>query len=386
MDDTQAPHDDPTTPSAPSPEASVAPPALPLPPVEAPPAEAPPVPVAPPVFAPPVFAPPSYPPPATPAPPAPPTDPPATHAAESSGSGRTIAIVVAIITACVLVLIGLGVAIFFVAQSAIRALDTGASPVAEESADPDQPRDEPTDAPAGPTPEILPLIEGAPGPAVAIDPLLCPGDCFPADAFGGIGLDSDVYAGLGALEQTEAWGDYADTTPGKEYTYSARYWNEGEGTPAECFPVYTQVPVATPFDVRPDAPDDVIAYLGYYETSDQYSGLQESGRLFVDSASAETHMTTLQGMIASCTGYEIGSGDSYWTADVTPMPALDVPASVAAVGWVEDSPWGRFYAVDLQRGNLVIRAALYTDGVVGEEGFRQYAEQLAEQLADLETE
>ncbi|MGX5681172.1 hypothetical protein [Schumannella luteola] len=385
MDDTNAPQDDPTTPE-------VSPPPAP----EAPSPEA----LAPPSDATPALATdaPAYPPPTLPtdpgaelaAPPAPPIPPsvvpPATIAPESSGSGRTIAIVIAIIAACVLVLIGLGVAIFFVAQSAIRTLDSGAAPVAEETADPEQPRDEPTDGPIGSTPDILPLITGEPGPAVAVDPVACPRDCFGEDVFGEVGLDTDAYSGLGPLEQTEEWGDYTDTTPSKEYTYSARYWSEGEGTPVECFPLYSQVPVATPFDVRPDAPGDVIAYLGYFETDDQYSGLQESGRVFTDSASAEAHMTTLKGMIAGCTSYEIGSGDSYWTADVSPMPALDLPDSVAAVGWVEDSPWGRFYAADLQRGNLVVRAALYTDGLVGEQEYRDYVEQLAQQLADIETE
>lgn len=57
------------------------------------------------------------------------------------------------------------------------------------------------------------------------------------------------------------------------------------------------------------------------------------------------------------------------------------------VGWVESSPYSRFYAIDLQRGNLVVRNTMSTwAGVVSEEQFRTYAEQLARQLAAVAVE
>lgn len=384
MDDTQDPQHEPTTPEAAPPPPTTPEPATPVEPPPSAPPVAPPAPVAP--------VPPVYPPPAATAPPVPasgaPTAPPPpvyvqpVPAPAASGSGRTAAIVIAIIAACVLVLIGLGIAIFFVAQSAIRSLDSGATPVAEES---EEPRD-PADEPEGLAPEILPLVEGEPGPATAADPTVCPDECFPYEVFGEIVLDASVYSELGTGNQQEEWGDYPNTTPGKEYTYTAKYWKDGEGTPVECFVAYGQVPIATRYDERPVAPDDTIAYLGYFTSDDEYSTLQESARTFVDSAAAEAHMTTFKELVAGCTSYEIGTGSEYWTADVSPTPALDLPDSVAAVGWVEDSPFGRYYATDLQRGNLVVRATLYTDGGVTEEQYRDYLEALAQQLAALETE
>lgn len=290
------------------------------------------------------------------------------------GSGKAVAIVVGIVAAALLVLAGLGVAIYFVAQSAIRSIEEQGLPLGPE-----------TPVNEG-LPEILPLVEGEPGPATAVDPTACPDECFPYETFGGIGLDADAYVELGTTEHLEEWGDYADTTPGKEYTYSARYWTDGEGSPEECFVTYSQVPIAARFDERPVAPDDTIAYLGYHATADEYSSLQETARLFTDSSSAESHMGSLKEMLSGCSGYEIGTGSEYWTADVTPMPALEVPMSVAAVGWVEESPFGRYYSADLQRGNIVVRASLYTDGTITEESYRDYVEALAEQLAGLATE
>jgi hypothetical protein len=377
VDDNSPAQNDPTVPEAPENTAPPAPPVAPPAPPAAP-------------FAPPAYVVPS---PAPPAPPVPPVYgdpapvPPLPGGAGGSGNGKTVAIVIAIIGACILVLIGLGVAIFLVAQSAIRSAAPETSTTQEEEeADPRDPGDEASTAPSD-APEILPLVAGDPGPAVAANPLVCPGECFPLDVFGDVGLDASTYDALAGLAQTEEWGDYADTTPSKEYTYAARYWTDNEGTPPECFSIYIQVPLATPFDVRPDAPDDTVGYLGYYESPDAYSGLQESARLFTDSASAEAHMSTFKDLVASCTEYEIGSGSEYWTADVSPVPALDLPDSVAAVGWVEDSPFGsRYYAIDLQRGNLVVRAALYTDGGITEEEYREYVEELAQQLAELEVE
>lgn len=294
------------------------------------------------------------------------------------GSGKAVAIVVAIVAAAVLVLGGLGVAIYFVAQSAIRSIEEQGLPLGP---------DDGTDAPVNEgLPELLPLVGGDPGPATAVDPTVCPDECFPYDTFGDIGLAPDVYVELGATEHVEEWGDYADTTPGKEYTYSARYWTEGEGEPAECFVTYSQVPLAARIDERPVAPDDTVAYLGYHTSADEYSSLQETARLFTDSASAEAHMTALKDMLAGCPGYEIGTGSDYWTADVTPMPAIAVPDDVAAVGWVEESPFGRYYSADLQRGNIVVRASLYTDGAITEESYREYVEALAEQLSGLATD
>ncbi|MBU1459100.1 MAG: hypothetical protein KKC89_06010, partial [Gammaproteobacteria bacterium] len=74
-----------------------------------------------------------------------------------------------------------------------------------------------------------------------------------------------------------------------------------------------------------------------------------------------------------------------WSTAVAPAPALDVPDSVAALGWSQSNQWGRTYEVDIQRGNLVVRLVLNSDGAgPTEQQFRQIAEDYATLLAELE--
>lgn len=76
---------------------------------------------------------------------------------------------------------------------------------------------------------------------------------------------------------------------------------------------------------------------------------------------------------------------SGFAARVAAAPALRLPDSVAAYGWTESNDYSRVYAVDLQRGNLVARVTLTTDGSgPTETEFRVLAEEYAVLLAGLE--
>ena len=81
-----------------------------------------------------------------------------------------------------------------------------------------------------------------------------------------------------------------------------------------------------------------------------------------------------------CEGYEIGDAQTYWTADVSLAPALDLPETVAAAGWVEESPFGRYYVWDLQRANIVVRTTVFTDGLITQEQADTFNETLATTL------
>lgn len=293
----------------------------------------------------------------------------------ASSSGRTVAIVIGIVAAAVLVLGGLGVAIVLVAQNAVSTLSESGLPVftppVDESASSDL------------YPEKEPLLTGEPGPTVAAEPTVCPQQCFTVDDFDLTVLSDDVVATLGTPDLPPEWDDFRNSTAQKEFLYSASSWESGEGSPAECFPITVYSPIAAPLDGRAESADDPVGFTQGRLSVDQYSSLYESPRLFTDSASAEAHLATFASLVAGCSSYEIGDGASYWTADVTPMPALELPSSVAAVGWVEDSPFGRFYGADLQRGNLVLRITLYTDGAITEGAWREYVVTSAENLASL---
>ena len=331
---------------------------------------------------------------ATPAPPAPPAAPPAsvlpppvppmtpsdavpsfTPAPPAPRSGRTVGLVVGIVAAIVLVLGGLGVAIFFLVQNAVSAFEQGGLPsilpVEEE--------------PVADYPDKQPLIPGEPGSPVAADPTLCPDQCFTVDDFALTAATDADYVALG-LPDVPPGVTYPDSTAQKEFLYTASAWESNEGSPEECFPVTIYSPVAATFAGRPESGDDPVGFTGYHMSEDEYSTLSESPRLFESSASAEKHMADMLELVAGCQNYDLGTGATFWTADVTPMPALDgLPPTVAAVGWVEDSPFGRFYGADLQRGNLVLRASLYTDGAVSEEAWRSFLLTSATILASLDT-
>ena len=294
---------------------------------------------------------------------------------EPARAGRTAALVIGIVTACIVVLVAIGVGLYFVATNAVEAIGELNPPV-EESSEPI----------AAPDPiELGPLVTGAPAEPVAIDPTECPTDCFTFDNVGEAVAPAAEYLKIGLPVELSAWGDYPASTVRKEFAYSSRTWGEGEGEPEECFVTYLAAPIAIPYSERPDTVTDSIQYLAYYTSDDEYSGLDQTLRLFEDTESASVHMKALFDQVAQCTSYDIGTGVDYWTADVTPLPALTMPDSVAAAGWVEDSPFGRFYVVDLQRGNLVVRSALNTDGAITEEDYRSFVEALALQLDGLNT-
>jgi hypothetical protein len=107
-------------------------------------------------------------------------------------------------------------------------------------------------------------------------------------------------------------------------------------------------------------------------------------RVFRDSASATEHLGELDGLLDTCTGYDYEAEDGIWSTAVTPAPALDVPDSVCP-GMVAEPRVGGTSEADIQRGNLVVRLVLITDGDgPTEQQFRQFAEEYAALLAELE--
>ncbi len=318
----------------------------------------------------PVFAPPSYPPPAAPTYTGVPTyAPPVPRPAEST-TGRTVAITIGIVAACLLVLGGLGVAIFFVAQSAIQSFEENGIPEL-------LPED------GGEIPEILPLVTGEPSEPVAVAPDECPTTCFSGASVGQLVIDDKEFEALGVPTLVNAFGSYPESSPQAEFSYTFTTWTENDGTPAECFFTFFGAPVSLALDSTPEVSTDTIHYLEYRTSKDEYSGLNQSVRVFADSAGASAHMAAVHSGAATCSHYEVGKGRDFWEADVTPLPALDVPNNVAATGWVESSDWSRYYVVDLQRGNLVMRTTLTTDGAITEEAFRAFIEERASELATL---
>ena len=96
-------------------------------------------------------------------------------------------------------------------------------------------------------------------------------------------------------------------------------------------------------------------------------------------------MVELAELIDGCTFVATGELPNDNHAFISPAPAIAVPDSVAAAGWVRDSefggPFSRNYVFDLQLGNIVVRTRLVTHKEVTEVEFRAFVERFAEQLA-----
>ena len=305
-----------------------------------------------------------FPPPVAPAA-SPPIEPPPTPVyapplgRPSSGTGRTVAIVLAIVAGVLLVVVGLGTAIYFLADDALSAVENESSPYEE--------------------PELLPLATGNPGPSTATIPLECPQECFTTKALDSVLMGSFTYGALGVPQEGESPAEeWATTTADDEFLGSVGYWKDEAFSPDECFFSAMWAPVSDPVDGRPKSLDDTVRYHADWYSESEYSTLSHTSRLFTSTEAASEHMASLLGQVQQCSGY---STEEEWSVAVTPMPALDLPNSVAAVGWVEADDYGsRTYVADLQRGNLVIRIRLYTDSEITEQKFRDYLWSAAEYL------
>lgn len=225
-----------------------------------------------------------------------------------------------------------------------------------------------------------PPATGDPGSPVAADPLDCVGCFTPRDA-ARLRLAPLVYLDLGL--------DYDDgapysTTVGEELDLSVDGWQDVGGDPAECFFAFPQSPIAhTPDGRTAEGDDDHLHYPSWHFDETETYWLTEGVRLFDDSDAATAYMAGLETAVDGCDTYSLP--DNGWIARLEAAPALDLPASVAAYGWVETGGYNRYYVFDLQRGNLVLRVALGSDGVGPTEAeFRAFAESYADLLGQLE--
>jgi hypothetical protein len=194
-----------------------------------------------------------------------------------------------------------------------------------------------------------------------------------------LGSPAAVYAEIGLPVGDDA---SLELTAGEDQIDQTKWWNTDGGTPEQCYFTYPRAPLFFAAGDVGDAPGaaDTVFYPQWHSDADEYYVLTEAVRVFDSTASATAYLGDLETAIAGCPNYSFP--ESGWAVAVTPAPALDLPASVAAYGWAESNEYSRFYAVDVQRGNLVSRLTLSTDAYgPSETEFRAFAENYAEQLA-----
>ncbi len=229
----------------------------------------------------------------------------------------------------------------------------------------------------------VPLLRGEPGEPRAAAPLSCTDRCITGLKLPAVVLTEDERQALDLSETFGAFGDYPETTPGAEHSASVRVWRGEKAEPDECFVTSPAAPIAFGVDERPRYDGSTVHFVSSFGDADYWQSATQYARVFSDSATAVEHMEMVDALLAGCDQYTMGSGLSAWSPLVTPAPALDLPDEVAAVGWREDEAGSRYYAYDLQLGNIVVRVTM-SAWQSSELEFREVVQAVAERLAAIE--
>lgn len=238
-----------------------------------------------------------------------------------------------------------------------------------------------SDAIGGSTIVAEPLVVGAPGMPVPLETTDCDDPCFGDDHLYEARIDASEFARLGTplVLDPDFW--YADTSPVEQYDQTIDYWRSSRLTPDTCLFTATETPTIITTSARPTN-RDAIHWLASFESEGGHSMAVRALRLFPTADAAGEHLRQLHELVPGCVQYGTGGLGAGWSTTVTPMPALQLPPTIAAVGWVETlSGNGRYYAVDILRSNAVIRLTVLTDNGVSEAAFRTLAETVADDLA-----
>jgi hypothetical protein len=232
-----------------------------------------------------------------------------------------------------------------------------------------------------------PLIAGESGSPDAIDPLVCPDACFTEASIEGLLPSEADLKILGVSEATYPNGTYDPATAGQLFRSDSAGWETYEGEPDSCFFAPANSPVAGSLESGDPQSTDLIYFLGTHEDLRLLNTLDLAARIFPDTASATAYLEELAHSIEACPGIEIGPPGERYSAEIDPAAAMTVPDSIAAVGWIrtgDPGPRWRAYIMDIQRGNLVVRARLLTNGIIREVEFREFVDSYIAQLAELE--
>lgn len=219
------------------------------------------------------------------------------------------------------------------------------------------------------------LLEGEPGSPVAVTPMECSVACFTVESVPALLPSEAAFLEIGLTEELIPYGTYDPGTVGELYRGQIAAWESDDGEPDSCF----FAPTNSPFAVRPDpalaSNTDPIVFAGTHSDSARANVLDISMRMFPDSASASQYLSELSESIEACDEIAVGPPSDRYHATIDPEAALSLPDSIAGVGWVRTGDYGprwRAYVADLQRGNMVVRVRMLTDGTLREVDFRTW--------------
>ncbi len=225
----------------------------------------------------------------------------------------------------------------------------------------------------------------ASAPITATTPTECDEECYSLDdAVPSLVAPEATFAALGLTTIDTAWSDLDVTDAQQDFFATSDDWSKGNIVQPECFFSFYLSPGSTPLHGQAPSTDDLVQYLGQHSdtSSTPHDSLSQSVRVFTTSAAAEQHLGDLTNQIAGCPEYTY-AGEANYPIEVTALPALSLPESVAAVGWSETDGDAHYYVVDVQRGNLVVRNILTTTGAISADQFRAFSESTAAALDSL---
>jgi len=222
-----------------------------------------------------------------------------------------------------------------------------------------------------------PVIEGEQASPLALNPTRCDDECFTEAVVAGAERPTD--------EEFEVWGltefDNGGTTStvADEYEYNRENWEAYDGAPESCFVAYPQSPILDELET-----DDGTSRLyidGVHSDSYESTYFQQTVRYFADSASAVDFMVAVDERLDGCSSYSYTIDDGDWAPEVRRAVALDIPTNVAAVGWTETTEYGKYYAVDIQRGNFIVRTMVTSYDGMTEGEYRSLVESISRNVA-----
>lgn len=235
-----------------------------------------------------------------------------------------------------------------------------------------------------------PLVQGERSTPVAEEPLECAEPCFDGDPSGAVSLSDEELDRVG-LTVDETY--IPSSTPRIDSIVAERAWIVSDATPHFCVFTLPAAPLTSVTDIEDPLIDTESIFYSWTAIDESYSTtLEQSTRYFATSDDATAYLATMDKEIDGCTGFSMTHNDPFAPADqgytteewdVTRAPALALPASVAAVGWVESDGYSRNYTFDMQRGNVVIRTILTSWDGPSEAQFRTLTEAMAERLAEV---
>ena len=234
-------------------------------------------------------------------------------------------------------------------------------------------------------PQGAPLVAGDTGVPSA-EPLDCADPCFTASDIEATVISDTTLDEFGLVQHDFPWGTYDATTADELYRSMTATWAAQNGEPNSCVFALGNAPSVVDL-VSDEGVLDQIEFTGEHADADVTTTLDQSIRIFPDTASATSYMSALYSQIEGCPEISIGSERERYTAQITGAPALTLPTTVASVGWVrtgDPGPRWRAYVFDLQHGNLVVRVRMLTDGSTSEEAFRAFVEDYAYRFSLIE--